>query len=345
MQTAKRAKWISGLTLLSMLLYLSGFFVWLTPLPVLYGYKRGGRLLGLLTLGCALLALFALYQGIALFAAKQGVAEAAKLFFWLPGMGMGEIRGWSPLSYGIFYYACYGAMGALLGEWEPTERSPTRLVGRTVGVLAAGIVIWIYAQTQGGFAGSISALEGYFSDLLNQMTMISEDNSEVQQQLAILQTYRDSIVYYAVRLMPAVIINSLIFITWLNILVSRRLFFKDGMFPRLVSLKEWNLPFAGVWLLIFAAVVLLLDAYWLHVGYLKILALNVFLVFGLAYFFQGLSIAAYYGKKWTLSPWVKLAFYVLLILFIQPIAFALIAFGFFDSWFDFRKLSPKTARP
>lgn len=335
-----RTKGISWLGFLSLFLYLSGFLVWLTPLPILYVYKKKGRELGSLTLGLVLFVLLVLYLGvIPTVASSYGTAAVAKYFFWVPGVGAPEDSGINSTTFGIAYFLFYGAIGIMLGEWEPKIQDVTLLVGRVSGVLILFLFILIFWKVGANWEELVSGLENYILKVLDSMTMVAQGGSEMQQQLAFLDSYRETIAYYTVRLLPGVVINSIIFITWLNIIASKKLFVKEGMFPKLGPLKNWRLPFFSVWLVIGTALLLLCDAYWLHVNYFKIIAINAFLVFGLVYFFQGLSIAAFFIQRWSLSPIIKLIFYVLFIIFFQPIGILLLAFGFFDSWFDFRKLT------
>jgi uncharacterized protein YybS (DUF2232 family) len=177
------------------------------------------------------------------------------------------------------------------------------------------------------------------------MVSLPEKTAEVQQQLILLDTHKESIAYYATRLIPGMVICTAIFVIWLNVVVAQKIFYRDGVFPNLVSLRTWRLPFVYVWILIGVAGLLLLDVYIFKINIFKMAALNVFLIFALIYFFQGLSILAFFSQRWAVSPLIKIGFYVLFFLFFQPLGFLLLAFGFFDSWFDFRKLSSKTARP
>jgi uncharacterized protein YybS (DUF2232 family) len=163
--------------------------------------------------------------------------------------------------------------------------------------------------------------------------------------MAVLQSYGPTVIYYAVRLIPGMILAMAIFVTWLNIVVSRRIFLKEGFFEKLGSLKQWQVPFGFVWAWIGIALLLVADIYFLKVNYLKLFAFNAFIIFGLIYFFQGLAILAFYNQRWALPPLARLVFYLLFFIFFQPFSLILLAVGFFDSWFNFRKLTPKAKSP
>lgn len=331
---------------LSLLLYLSGFLIWLTPLPLIYAYRKQDRALGLSAMVLAALGLWLLYQVIIpMVVGHFDNKEPSQIFSWMPGMSYGEDSSWNPVWFGVSYYLFYAAMGIMLGEWGDRAKNMTLLVGRTLLYLCIGFFFWVLWQAKGGVGDLIGEIENYFSLLIDQMTSTQGNNSEVQQQLAIIQNYKESIIYYTVRLMPAMIVCMTIVVIWLNVLVAKKLFFKEMLFRNIGSLKEWRLPFVCIWALIATAFLLLLDIYFLHIELFKILALNAFLVFGLMYFFQGLSILVFFSQRWLVSPLIKTIFYILFFIFFQPIGILLLAFGFFDSWFDFRKLAPKAARP
>jgi len=328
---------------LAVLLYLSGLLLWLTPLALLYAYKKKGREVALWGLVCGLILLGGLYFGlIPWVSAKFGVVKAQQYLFWLPGVGVTQGQAMLPGAFGLPYFIFYAGMGLMLGHWEEKVQDITVLVGRVVGALVLGAFLWVLWQSGGSLSTLVGGTENYFQDLLNQMLEAPPEGApEIQDQLAVLHTYGPSIVYYAVRLIPGMILAMAIFVTWLNIVIARRLFFKDAFFKSLGSLKKWQLPFSFVWALIGTAALMIADIYLIKVDYFKLLALNAFIVFGSIYFFQGLAILAFYSQRWSIAPLLRLVFYLLFFLFFQPVGFILLGIGFFDSWFDFRKLTPK----
>ena len=333
-----------GLGLMSLLMYLSGLLLWLTPLPLLYAYRRGGSTKALAGTLLPVAVLAAIYFFLLPFALDRfGAEQALKLFFWVPGLGVspGDIS-WNPAVFGIAYYLLFALIGVLLGEFESQPYSTTRLVGQTALITGGCLTLWLALYTWGAWAEFIQGLEGYFVSMIDGITKMPPANEEMQAQWSLLQGHSADIAYYAVRLLPAMIFNMLLFVIWLNIVVARRLFAAwGGFFPFLGALKNWRLSFAGVWTVIAFAFLWLFDAYVLKWEWLKIASINAFIVFALVYFFQGLAIVAFYLQRWSLSPMIRLVFYAMLVLFFQPLSFLLVAFGFFDSWFDFRKLVPK----
>ncbi len=333
-----------GLGLISLALYLSGLLVWLTPLPVLYAYRKGRQFKSLVAVLIPTLLLWLVYEGLVpYFSENYGFEQALKFFFWVPGLGLASPGStWNPAIFGIVYYLFFALLGALLGEFEPQAYHMTRLVGQTVGIVAVCLLFWLLLYTAGNWTAFVQGLEAYFVRLLEEVSKVPPGNEEMELQWSLIRSNAPSIAFYAVRLMPAMIFNMLIFVVWLNVVVARRLFgAKAAWFPSVGNLQRWRFPFAGVWVMIGFALLLVLDIYVVKGEALKLLAINAFLVFGLIYLFQGLAIVAFYLGRWNLSPMLRLLFYSILVLFFQPLSFLLVAFGFFDSWFDFRRLQKK----
>lgn len=328
---------------MAVLLFLSGLLLWLTPLPFIYACKKRGKHAAWegLVLGFLLLGL--LYFGILPWVQSNwGWTSVQKYLFWLPGVGLSPDGSWSPGNYGLPYFGFYGMMGVMLGLWEGKERSPTVLLAKVVGLLSVGVLLWVLWQTRGNLGQFVPGTVAYFQDLLDQMVKApAKEGGEVQDQMAVLRLYGPKIIYYAVRLIPGMILAMTLFVSWLNVVVARRIFIKDAVFAKLGSLKNWQLPFGFVWALIFAAFLLVADLYLFKVNFLKLFALNSFILFGLIYFFQGLAILAFYSKRWALPPLLRLVFYLVFLLFFQPLSMILLGIGFFDSWFNFRKLTTK----
>jgi len=344
---ASQWKGVLGSGGIAVLLYLSGLLLWLTPIPLIYTYRKRGSQEALVAGGFGLFLLGILYLALLPWVISQfGAEKLGPYFFWLPGVGVAQGATWNPAWFGLPYFAFYGVMAWMLGHWESREKDITLLVGRTLGVLLAGIIIWVLWQTGGALSQVVPETEKYFRALLEQIIQVpKEGGPEVRDQLALFHTYGDRIIYYAVRLIPGMVISMTLFVIWLNVLVARKIFLKDKFFGILGPLKKWQLPFSFVWALIGVASLLIADIYFFKIGYFKILALNVFIVFGLVYTFQGLAILAFFSQKWKIPPLAKLVFYLLFLLFFQPISVLLLGLGFFDSWFDIRKLTPKAARP
>jgi uncharacterized protein YybS (DUF2232 family) len=72
----------------------------------------------------------------------------------------------------------------------------------------------------------------------------------------------------------------------------------------------------------------------------KVIGLNGLIVLMTIYFFQGIAIVSFYFEKKGVPRMFKIFIYSLIAIQ-QIILMAVIGLGFFDVWFDFRKLELK----
>lgn len=343
----KRWKGILGSGFFGVLFFFSGLLIWLTPVPILYRYHQNGRVAALGAIAVSAAGLALLYFGLVPWIAQSwGVEKAVQYLFWIPGVFALSSGLWQPSTFGLAYFLFYATIGFTLGIWESKETNATRLVSRVLLILVAGVLFWLAVESGGQFVQYFHKTEQYLNTLFQQMAQGADTGNLDSEQQAFFQAYAKDIIYYAVRLIPGMFLSMAIFVVWLNMVVCRRLFVKskslrDPFFARLGEFKNWQLPFGFVWALIGFVSLLLLDLYFFRVHYFKFIALNALIVFALIYLFQGLAILNFYAQRWKLPPLFKLLFYLVFLIFFQPIAILLLGFGFFDAWFDFRKLAAK----
>lgn len=168
--------------------------------------------------------------------------------------------------------------------------------------------------------------------LLYQQMGLSRD------QLDFLENSLDIIQRVLVGVLPALVIGSTLMVTWVSLLVSRRLCQRQGLpFPDYGSLDRWKAPEPMVWGVIGSGVLLLVPS----IG-AKLLGLNGLIVFMAVYFFQGIAIVAYFFQKKQIPRFARMALYGLIAIQ-QVMMLAVVGIGFFDTWFNFRKLEKPLA--
>jgi hypothetical protein len=210
---------VSGL--ISLTLYLSGFFVWLAPLPILFVFHKARFAKGLAAIATAILVLAVFYLGLIPWVEKAfGRETVFEIFFWLPGM-IPELaeKGLTPAVWGISYYLFYAALGALLGEFESRNYSLNRLMGEVVALMALLLLVWLAWYARGDFSALVRGLEGYFTQLIHALLQVPQPNEEVQAQFQFLKERAPQIAAYTVRLLPGMLLNLILFVTWLNLVV------------------------------------------------------------------------------------------------------------------------------
>ncbi len=134
------------------------------------------------------------------------------------------------------------------------------------------------------------------------------------------------------KVMPGILTCITVIITWFTMAVGNRMLHKNtgsGPWP---EYKLWTLPEKLVWILIFSTIFVILP---LEPG--RTIGINVLMVSGLLYCFQGIAIMLFYFSKWNVPIFLRTLIYVLL--FFQTFGVILLGvLGVIDVWTDTRRL-------
>ncbi len=144
------------------------------------------------------------------------------------------------------------------------------------------------------------------------------------------------------RLAPGVLAAGALLLAWSSLLLARRLARRlaPERAAHLDDLTRFRVPEPLVWPLIAAGGLMALADGWPFW-----LGANILAVLVVLYFFQGLAIVLFWCEKKHLPRFVRLGFYLLLMVEVF-LALPVAAVGLFDMWIDFRKLkagAPPTA--
>jgi uncharacterized protein YybS (DUF2232 family) len=143
----------------------------------------------------------------------------------------------------------------------------------------------------------------------------------------------DTLQYVMVRIIPSLITVGVLLVTWACILLAKPIFRRGGQpFPEFGALNRWKASETLVWMAIGGGLLLLLPD-----RDIKIIGMNVCIVLMTVYFFQGIAIVSFYFNKKKL-PFLLRFFLYSLIAMQQIILLIVIGIGFFDVWFNFRKI-------
>lgn len=139
------------------------------------------------------------------------------------------------------------------------------------------------------------------------------------------------------QVFPALILINLALTAWLNFLVGRQLLLSWGKEPPGQAFSLWASP---EWLIfVFLAAGFGLLAPW---GGVRLAAMNLLLLGGLLYFFQGLAVLAHLLQRFQVPRVLRGVGYILA--FLNPVVFLVVMVGLLDLWVDFRGLqSPREA--
>jgi len=244
---------------------------------------------------------------------------------------VGGVMGWKSLTSSIFFFEL-GLAGILLSEAFEMNLPVGKTVAATTGViLAAGAVML--------------AMYGMFSqtNLWDLMSDYVRRNMELalnayremdvsQDQVDLLAKSMEGIVYVMLRILPAMVVVSALFVVWSNLLLARPLLRSRNLFyPDFGTLNKWRAPEALVWVVVVSGVLLLFP----HNG-LKMLGINGLIIMMMVYFFQGIAIVSFFFERKRFPRMLRVILYGLIALQ-QFVLLLVIVAGFFDVWIDFRR--------
>jgi uncharacterized protein YybS (DUF2232 family) len=255
-----------------------GFFCTLfIPLPTLYYRTKLGR--------------------------KYGVIIPAATMFLLIVMLGG-------LSIDIVFFFELLFIGFVLGEFFELNLSVEKTVTYTcAAVLLIGIVVLLFYSSFS--ATDIKTLASEYVRKNIELTIeLYKSMGITPADVDIDPNSLEKIHFFFVRIVPALVIASTLFLIWATLILSK---------PILVSRNLLLIPKIS----------------------LKLLGTNGLLILMTIYFFQGIAIVAFFFDKKQLPRFFRIVLYSLIAVQ-QLLLLIVIGLGFFDVWLNFRKL--KTAK-
>jgi len=180
----------------------------------------------------------------------------------------------------------------------------------------------------------IYALVSEYVEKNLKLTMdMYEDLGMSEESIYLISNSLEHIQYVLVRIIPAVVVASTLFVAWTSLLLARPILKNRGLFyPAFGTLNLWKAPESLVWCLIGCGLMILLPS-----NALKMFGLNGLLILMTIYFFQGIAIVSFYFGKKQVPQLFRVLLYSLIALQ-QLVLFLVICLGFFDIWLNVRKL-------
>ena len=200
-----------------------------------------------------------------------------------------------------------------------------------------------------GMAGllifSILSGEGIYTIVSNyvaknlEFTMVLYQNMGMSNEnIQMISNSLDKIHDALVKIIPALVSVSTLFVAWTSILLAKPVLMRRSLFyPNFGPLNVWQAPDYLVWGVIGCGLALFLPN-----TLIKTIGLNGLLILMSVYFFQGIAIVSFYFNKKKLPRMIRFFLYTLIAVQ-QLVLLAVIGLGFFDLWFNFRKLDKQTS--
>jgi uncharacterized protein YybS (DUF2232 family) len=236
----------------------------------------------------------------------------------------------------VLFFAELLVLGFFLGELFELNLSLEKTVLYACGLVLLTGVLGLFFYSGVARSGLGTLISAYVARNVELTMRLYENMGMSDENIRILSDSLEKITYILVRILPALATVSILFVTWTNLLLSRLLLRRYGLFyPDFGPLKVWKAPEQLVWGVIGCGVAMLIPD-----KSVKLIALNGLLILLAVYFFQGIAVISFIFDKKRLPRMLRIFLYSLVA--IQQFALLLVVgLGFFDIWLDLRKLTPK----
>ena len=297
---------ISTFSLLSVVLLpmIGAMVIVLTPLPVLFYFAKFGRFGGGVVFGVSLT------------------------------LALLIVRFINPdIIFPLLFFIFVGATGMTLAEVLRRSLSieKTLMVPLAALLTCSGCLLLLHAYQTGQPPWQL--IENFTTSSIQENIKLYEQLDISSEQIALIKDHAGQIAALLTRISPAIFLVSTSLIIWLNILAARFLFQRHGLYyPDFGDPTRWKAPEKMVWLLIGTGGMLLIP-----LAAVKYAGMNLLIICLFVYLCAGLSIIGYFFKMKRVPIFLKVLFYVL-ILIQQYLLLFVMVLGLFDLWADFRKL-------
>lgn len=318
---------------MSLFLFVSGFFVVLTPLPLLYLFVAREPRSAIIAFTLAMATLFVVYrlilpgQGEAVHGMMLTLPMTALLLHFSPG---------AVQFLATSYYLFFAVIAFVLGKGISQKWKLTRWLGVPIGLgLLFAFLISLFSE----LSGAIPLVEGtraYLLDTVTHVIDIQRRAGLAASPLDLLRERTDDIVGMALRLLPSVVFVFSLISVVLTGLLGRRIIGRKYLFRHLEQPTSFRLPDAAVWIVAGSGILFFIDAYVVSTPWLTILSLNMLVAAGALYFCQGLAVTAFWLQGIRI-PMARAVAYLLLFVFLQVATMMMIGIGIADVWIDFRR--------
>jgi uncharacterized protein YybS (DUF2232 family) len=258
-----------------------------------------------------------------------GVLAAAVVLFLLFA---GEELAFIYLIFALMVSLLFGVLGRIrVIEWLVLGTASM------VFVVTAGFLLYVY----GSWSAIVQDLRASLAEHLATALRVHETMGFTQESIEAIKERMPAITETILQVLPGLVFVSLSLVVLLNVLfLCRRFPERRPEWLSLDNLREWHAPEPLVWALIACGFSLFIPG----VEFLQTAAINILLVIGACYFFQGLAIVAYFFQKSRVPYFLRMVTYVLII-FQQVFTLLVVGLGLFDLWGDFRRLKKKDLNP
>jgi uncharacterized protein YybS (DUF2232 family) len=237
------------------------------------------------------------------------------------------------LTLDVFFLGQMLLIGFILGELLESQFSveKTLLFACSAAVLIGFVSLLIVSVVSA--SSPVSILTQYVEKNLELSLRLYQSMGMSAENIRLFESSMKKILYFLVRIIPALTVASTLFVVWINVLLAKALLKgKTLLHPDYGKLNSWQAPDVLIWAVIGCGLLMMIPD-----SAIKLIGLNGLLILLTIYFFQGIAIVAFFFDKKQLPRFFRILFYSLIALQ-QILLLVVIAAGLFDIWLDFRKL-------
>lgn len=242
------------------------------------------------------------------------------------------------ISIDILFFAELLLLGYILSELIEINLSIEKtILYACSSVLFTGIACLIFYSNISN-TDIIGFVSEYIAKNLKLTMDLYENIGMPEESIYMFSKSLENIQYILVRILPALIVASTLFVAWASLLLAKPILKARALFyPDFGVLNRWKAPDSFVWMIIGCGLILLFPD-----RGVKMLGLNGLIIMMTIYFFQGIAIISFYFEKKRLPRFLRIVLYAVVAMQ-QVILLIVIGLGFFDMWLNFRKLEMKNS--
>ena len=227
--------------------------------------------------------------------------------------------------------------GVLIAEVLKRGLSLTRSVVTASGALFLSAIAFLGYGSAKADVSPWQRMEHYVAALIQENIRIYSQLNIAEEQLLLIKENAAQITDVFTAISPALALTGAILTVCLNMIAVQGLLRRAGSpLANFGDLTLWRAPERLIWVLIAGGAMVLVAQ-----GLPVVLGMNLLILCGLLYLFQGLAIVVYFFRRKGIPPFFRWLIYVLIVIQQYMLIF-IIALGLFDLWVDFRKRMSET---
>ena len=281
-----------------------GFFcTFLVPLPTFFYRSKFGRKIGIAVPGFTIIAMIIILGGF---------------------------------TFDVFFFIELLLIGFVLSELIELKLSIEKtFIYACIVVLSSSIlVVLFYSNITGIQVGSL--VSTYIVKNLELTLELYKNMGMPEENIHMISSSMESFQYVLIRIFPALVIASTLFIIWTSLMLAKPLLKTKNLFyTDFGQLNLWKTPEYLVWIAIACGILLLIPD-----RAVRLMGINGIIILMTIYFFQGMAIVSFYFAKKQFPRLLRFFLYSLIAIW-QVILLIVVILGFFDIWFNFRKVEIK----